>query len=121
VNPLKLLSSGAACIEFMQKNYQPLEGAHPQRCLIFLDLSMAPMNGIETLKALNGLVLAPDPWIVMLSAMTDVRMIREGYQLGARTFLNKPLGTRELNDFITNEKALTTQMTAEGYKLVWER
>ena len=120
VNPLHLLSSGAACVAFLEKNYSPRAGDRPQACIIFLDLSMAPMSGIETMKEIQKLVLSAPPWIVMLSAMTDVKLIRQGYQLGARTFLNKPLRAKELEEFIANERALSKAISARGYELRWE-
>lgn len=120
VNSIDYAKSGAACLEYLERHYRPREGSQPERCLVFVDLGMAPMNGVETIEAINRLSLAASPWIVMLSGMTDVKLIRRGYELGARTFLNKPLQPRELQEFFENNYSfIRPRMTAKGYEYHW--
>ena len=120
VNPIDFASSGAACIAHLEKHFRPQPGVQAARCLVFLDLGMAPMSGVQTMEEINRLVLVEKPWIIMLSGMTDVKMIRRGYELGARTFLNKPLKAEELKEFFDNNRSsIRTRMTAGGYQLHW--
>lgn len=121
VNPLYLLSSGAACIDFLQKNYRVHEGQKPEPCLLFMDLAMPNLNGIQTMAAIAELIVTPAPRIVMLSAMTDVKFIRDGYQLGATTFLNKPLRVQELSEYLNSGQLFISRMIADGYELHWAR
>jgi hypothetical protein len=60
------------------------------------------------------------PWIIMLSGMADVKQVRRGYELGARTFINKPLRAEEVSEFLENNRGtIRRQMTSEGYQLHW--
>src|ERR1051325_6740663 len=107
LNPIHLLSSGEACIDFLRRNFvADDESKAPQPCLIFLDLGMHPMSGIETLRAINEMPVASKSCVVMLSGITDIKMIREGYQLGARTFLVKPLKAEDVMDFLQSVETL---------------
>ena len=120
VNPIDLVSSGAACVEYLENRCRPKEGVKTRCCLLFLDLGMAPMSGVQTMEAINELVLESKPWIIMLSGMTDVKQIRRGYELGARTFINKPLRAEEVSEFVENNRgSIRRQMTSEGYQLHW--
>ena len=120
VNPIAAVSSGQECLEFLDRNYRPEPGVEPVRCIVFVDLGMAPMSGVETIENINGLVLTAQPWVIMLSGMTDVKQIRRGYELGARTFINKPLQAPELQEFIdNNHSSIRMRMSADGYELHW--
>src|SRR5438874_9388669 len=121
LNPIHLLSSGEACIDFLRRNFAGDEDAKiPQPCLIFLDLSMTPMSGIETLRAINEMPIASKSCVVMLSGIRDIKKVRDGYQLGARTFLVKPLKPEDVMDFLQSvETVIRVEMTAVGYNLYW--
>lgn len=56
--------------------------------IVFLDISMPVMNGIEVLKKLNTLTLRPV--VIMLSSYTDFEYVREAMKLGAFDYIHKP-------------------------------
>lgn len=119
VNPIHLLASGVACIDFLRKRHA--ETAVPQEpCLIFLDMAMPEMSGPQTIDCINQMAPRAKPWIIMLSGLTDVKMVRDGYQLGAKTFFTKPLTEDDLMRFVNNNiSAIRLQMTPNGYALSW--
>jgi two-component system, response regulator len=120
INPIDLVSSGAACVEHLEKQCRSTATAHPRCSLVFIDLGMSPMNGVQTMHAINDLALTSKPWLIMLSGMTDVKLIRAGYEAGAKTFMNKPLRPTELKEFLeNNESSINVKITATGYELHW--
>jgi DNA-binding response OmpR family regulator len=60
-------------------------------CILFLDMVMKPISGLEVLRRLKNLPAAKGSILIMLSGLTDIKKIAEGYRLGASTFLIKPL------------------------------
>ncbi len=56
--------------------------------LVFLDISMPEMNGIEVLRILKE--KHPDSSVVMCSAIGQESMIMEAMELGAAEFIVKP-------------------------------
>ena len=120
LNRLNLFVSGQECIQFLTKLYGDKPASNSQGCLIFIDLGMPVMSGTQTMAAINELPFGARQWIVMLSGLNDIKFVREGYQLGAKTFLGKPLQMKELNEFIeNNERSIIRRMTASGYELSW--
>ena len=65
---------------------------HPH--LVFLDVKMAGMDGLETLRTLRE--LDPRAQIVMISGHGTIETAVEATQLGAYDFLEKPLDTDRL-------------------------
>jgi FixJ family two-component response regulator len=54
----------------------------------------------------------------MLSGISDIKMARDGYQLGARTFLVKPLTPQDILEFIAAvEDKIRIEQTELGYIL----
>src|SRR5687768_8763415 len=87
VNPIHVFNSGTGCLDFLRKRYADDTQKDAPPPLILLDLAMPSMTGVQTIAAINGAMYSPSPWIVMLSGHGDVKQVRDGYQLGAKTFL----------------------------------
>ena len=120
VNPIFRMNRGEACVDFLRQRYSPGAKDKMPAALVLMDLQMPVMNGVQTIAAINEAVLNPGPFIVMISGQADVKLVREGYQLGAKTFLTKPLTGRDLDGFLeSNERLISTVMRASGYELHW--
>jgi two-component system response regulator len=114
LNPVTSFTNGAECIHHFaeKKNGEP--------ALVFLDLGMAPIGGLEVLRQVRDLDCAEGSIFVMLSGITDIKLLREGYQLGARTFLVKPLKVEDVVEFLgTVKDKIQVENSAEGYLLHW--
>jgi YesN/AraC family two-component response regulator len=90
--------------------------------LLFLDMRMAPIDGLEVLRTLREENLARDSSIVMLSGLTDFKFVNEGYQLGARTFLVKPLQAEDVLDLLSFslEPKVQIENRSEGHYIHWK-
>jgi len=82
--------------------------------LVFLDVKMAGLDGLETLHRLRG--LDPHAVIVMISGHATVATAVEATQAGAFDFLEKPLDTDRL--LVTVRNALThAELVGENSRL----
>jgi two-component system nitrogen regulation response regulator NtrX len=95
--------------------------------LVFLDVKMAGLDGLETLTRLRH--LDPGPQIVMISGHGTIATAVEATQRGAFDFLEKPLDTDRLLLTVRNalahaelvgENARLRQAAADRYAMVGE-
>ena len=68
----------------------------PHPTVLLLDLKMPKIDGFGVLEWLKANPPPEDCLIVVLSGMDDVWDIRKAYDLGADTYLLKPLNTDDL-------------------------
>lgn len=114
LNPIHSVSSGKECLKFL-KDQPGGDGA-----LVFLDLGMVPVSGLEVMRISGETEFGRRSMFVMLSGISDIKMLREGYQLGARTFLVKPLRPDDVVEFLATVKdRIGIDETASGYRLHW--
>jgi DNA-binding response OmpR family regulator len=109
-NPIHLLSSGKACLDYFAANH----GTPNLPCIVFLDVVMKPIGGIEVLRRLQKSAAAKGSIFIMLSGLTDVKKIAEGYKLGASTFFIKPLISAELMQMLPAVNGIAIQKTKMG-------
>jgi CheY-like chemotaxis protein len=114
LNPIKVLKSGKDCISYFEGGSGFEQRVLP--CLLFLDLIM-PMHGVEVLKYLRKHNLADDSLVVMLSGLQDIKAIHQGYQLGARTFLVKPITVEDVVQLLSSLPGLRVDKKPEGHVL----
>jgi CheY-like chemotaxis protein len=69
---------------------QKLDAGEMYPDLIFLDLHMPIMTGIDFLRAIKAKPRLKDIPVVVMSTATDNKTIREAEQLGAREYIIKP-------------------------------
>ena len=101
-NPLILLRSGKSCMDYFAGVGSYFERELP--ALVLLDLAMSPMSGIAVLQKLQGARVSKGSVFVMLSGRSDMRTIQKGYQLGAVTFLIKPLDRSDVMQMLDKDQ-----------------
>ena len=72
----------------------------PYPGLILLDLRMPEMDGFEVMAWLKSQLLHAAIPVIVISAFDQQANIRKAYQLGARTFLSKPIHAESIRDAI---------------------
>ncbi|MDB6037552.1 MAG: response regulator [Verrucomicrobiales bacterium] len=118
LNPIRLLKSGADCIRYFEAN-EPTKSSY-EPCIVFLDMIMSPMPGAAVLRSLRDSNLIGSSIIVILSGITDIKLIQEGYKLGAKTFLFKPIKSEDVLELINSLNGLVyDQETMDGNVLHW--
>ena len=91
-NPLHWSSSGQDALDYLQRQgkYTGLSSVE-RPALILLDLNMPGLDGralLDTVKQVTALRRIP---VVILTTSTDARDIDRCYELGASTYLQKPV------------------------------
>lgn len=92
-NPVYEVDSGTAALEFLEHSEQDPTRVRPG--LIYLDLEMPGLDGLETLRLLRVQPGLADVSIVMLTGVADDGAKRRALQLGANSFANKPTEARQ--------------------------
>jgi CheY-like chemotaxis protein len=94
--PLHVVTGGEEAIAFLNgdgkfqdRNEYPLPG------LVLLDLKMPRMNGFDVLQWVRKQPHFATMQVVVLSSSDEIRDINRAYQLGANSFLVKPLSFDE--------------------------
>jgi len=71
--------------------------------IVFLDISMPKMNGLEVIEKLN--VFEEKPVVIMLSSYTDFEYVRHAMKLGAFDYIHKPsLNEKVMLDILNKVK-----------------
>jgi two-component system, response regulator len=96
---------GMAAIDYL-KNKIETNGTRPG--LIFLDVEMPRMNGLQTLEAIKSHELLRDIPVVMMTGVADDAYIQQAALLGANSYTIKPANP---------EQFLRTVMTSTQYWL----
>ena len=92
-------TTGQAVLEMLAKN--TAEGLEPKEYphLIFLDLGMPEMSGQEILIAIRQDQKMKGVPVIVLSGHRDQEVINELYQIGANSFMVKPMNFDDLTAF----------------------
>ena len=115
LNAVHAFTSGQECIDYFDGT-----GIHCGRkvpVLLLVDLVMSPARGLDVLRHIQGSKLAGVTVPVMLSGLQDIKAINQGYQLGAVTFLLKPVSVEDVLKMVTAARRLTVETLPDGYVL----
>ena len=115
MNPITICTNGkdaiGLCTEF-HKAGRP--------ALMLLDLVMAPVSGLEVLRCWRASPYSTRSMVVMVSGLNDLKAINEGYQLGAKTFILKPITKDDMVQVLNSlGDQVAVHKEAQGYSLHW--
>jgi CheY-like chemotaxis protein len=91
-NPLEFVRSGPEAVAYLNGD-PPFEDRtqHPLPGLVLLDIKLPLMDGFEVLKWIRSRADLAPLSVVMLTSSDHIRDVNLAYQLGANSFLVKPL------------------------------
>jgi CheY-like chemotaxis protein len=91
-NPLEIVRSGPEAVAYLNGD-PPFEDRtqHPLPGLVLLDIKLPLMDGFEVLKWIRSRADLAPVSVVMLTSSDHIRDVNLAYQLGANSFLVKPL------------------------------
>lgn len=98
--PVKWLASGEELISLLNDITGKEEGAIRLPLFILLDLNMPGLDGknvLEKLRLIEKLNVVP---IIIFTTSNDPRDVSECYNLGANSFIQKPLSYDKLNNTV---------------------
>ena len=100
-NPLRIFDDGEGLLNYLVSDRLNF----PLPAMVFLDLKMRRISGLEVLKFLGTKFKREFPAII-LTGMEDLAQMRLAYELGAHSFLLKPLGTENFIAFMEKFKGI---------------
>ncbi len=98
LNPLQVVNDGVEAIAYLkgEGNYADRE-QFPLPALLLLDLKMPNKDGFEVLEWIRHQPTLRDLRVVVLTTSDRIFDVQRAYDLGAKSFLTKPL---DLRDFV---------------------
>ena len=104
LNPLHVVENGEQCIAYLkgEGKYASRE-EYPLPSLLLLDLKMPRKNGFDVLEWLRQQPSLSSLRVVVLTSSDEIRDVNRAYQLGANSFLVKPL---DFSEFVRMTEAL---------------
>lgn len=100
LNPLQVVRAGDEAIAYLSGEGKYADHRrYPAPILLLLDLRMPNVDGLEVLHWMR----AHQEFAVVtyvLTAFKDLKMMHEAYQLGAKSFLTKPLDERDFSNLV---------------------
>ena len=91
---------GHTCFEAVNGSDMLEKYAVIQPDLVFLDITMPVMDGLEAIRILTSRY--PDARVVMCSAMGQQAMVIEAVQCGAKDFIVKPFERSRVSECVNN-------------------
>ncbi len=97
LNPLHVVMSGEEAIEYLSGGGRyEARTEYPLPNLVLLDIKMPRVNGFEVLKWIRRQPGLRALRVVMLTSSDEIRDVNTAYQLGANSFLVKPVDFERL-------------------------
>jgi|SRR3954470_10101297 len=120
LNPIHVIKSGMECITTLQTGLVRRKDGGTNHFLVLLDLAMSPHNGHWVLQEAANRNMMGRVVFVMLSGIAGIKDVHLGYQLGAKTFLIKPLKAEDILELLNALKdKVRLEEFSTGYLLHW--
>src|SRR6266571_2145651 len=104
LNPLHVVCDGEETIAYLKGEGRYANRAeYPLPALLLLDLKMPRKNGFEVLEWIRQQPTLSGLRVVVLTGSTEIRDVNRAYQLGANSFLVKPV---EFDQFVSVIRAV---------------
>lgn len=96
VNPIHVVNDGEQAIAYLKgEGLYANRAEYPLPCLLLLDLKMPNKNGFEVLDWIRKQPALSALRVVVLTTSGEAKDINRAYQLGANSFLTKPVDFRD--------------------------
>jgi two-component system response regulator len=99
---LKLVRDGAEALDFLlgQGAYSQKETATADPKVVLLDLKLPKINGAEVLRRIKSDPRTRDIPVVVLTSSDEERDVRQAYDLGANSYVVKPVDFKQFSEDI---------------------
>lgn len=111
-NRLTHVADGRAALDYLQQQGSREDADQPLPNLILLDLRLPRIDGLEVLRIIKSSPGLRDIPVVVLTTSSNDKDITQAYDLGANSYLVKPVGFKDFCEMMT---------TLGYYWLVWNR
>jgi two-component system response regulator len=94
-NRIQVCEGGQAALDYLFQN------PNSKPSLILLDLKMPGVDGFHVLRKVKNHPILRDIVVIVLTTSSDRMDIQLGYELGANSFLTKPLDLDEFREMVS--------------------
>jgi CheY-like chemotaxis protein len=101
-NPVRHFSTGPEAMAYLNTVAQTAAITPPPASILFLDLVLPGMSGLEILEKIAAHPAFEKMLRVVLTNLSDLQTIKRAYSLGAQSFLIKPVQPADLQELIEN-------------------
>jgi CheY-like chemotaxis protein len=96
-NPMQVVSDGAEAIAYIRGDGRYCDRVlYPDPMLLFLDLKMPSVDGFDVLGWLKRHPQYATFPVVVMSGLGEVKQLSRAYNLGAKSYLTKPINLEEI-------------------------
>lgn len=96
-NPVIVITDGDAALDYLNGQVEHAGATNFQKPILFLlDLKLPRRSGFEVLRAIRADVRTCRTPVVILTSSNQERDIRTAYELGANSYLTKPMNQDDL-------------------------
>jgi len=114
LNPIQVVSEGDEAIAYLQGAGKYADRSeYPLPKLVLLDLKMPRKDGFEVLQWIRQQPGLSAIRVVVLTASDTVRDVNRAYQLGANSFLTKPVDFAQFAEMTLNLKGYWLWLSRE--------
>jgi len=100
-NPVMLVHDGDEVIAYLKREGRFVDPViYPQPSALFLDLKMPKLSGFEVLRWISVQPNLKNLLRIVLTHHCDLKNVHQAYELGAQSFLTKPVTHAELNNLM---------------------
>jgi CheY-like chemotaxis protein len=89
------MDSGMKAIDYLARAGHPANGEGPRPRVIFLDLKLRGMDGIDVLRRLKGDETLRSIPVVMMTSSQEISDLCDCYRLGVNSYVMKPVDFEE--------------------------
>lgn len=90
-NNIKIVKDGQVAVDFLFANGESSGKANRAPKLVLLDLKLPKVSGLEVLRKIRADERTKFTPVVILTSSSENNDIREGYKLGANSYIVKPV------------------------------
>lgn len=94
VNPVQVARDGQEALDFLPR----WQNGEPLPLVVLLDLNLPKVHGLEVLRAFKASELARAIPVVVLTTSDEDRDIGTAYELGANSYIMKPVDFENFSD-----------------------
>jgi two-component system response regulator len=96
LNPIEVARDGVEALDFLlARGRHAARAAEPLPTLVILDLKLPKLDGLGVLKAIRGDLRTRFLPVVILTSSQEERDLISGYELGANSYVRKPVDFAE--------------------------
>lgn len=94
INPIEVARDGEEALQYLER----WEAGEPLPVVILLDINLPKLNGLEILHQFKRSTLVQKVPVIILTTSAEDRDIQKAYQLGANSYIVKPVDFEKFVD-----------------------